>query len=245
MSSKSTMAILAIGFLGMVAMGLMTKYALDSSPVLAEVTRVKKDLARKLDDHQLESISIRTLPKRRGYALRFIFGEALVAGELEVFAEDLAGEFVDRFKGSRRPEVQIALLRSASFGCGSDEVLIEKTFQTAKLLAKKKLAAAAKALSGLEHPRGHFRVIGAEPSEAGSFLVTVIWSDDSREVDTEEISALVFGRLADAPVQRLHLVVRSPSGSDTVLLEADVDRPSSKRLTPARRRPRPGPGPSR
>ena len=41
MSGKSTMAIFAIGVLGMIALGVITKYAVDSSPVLAEVTRVK------------------------------------------------------------------------------------------------------------------------------------------------------------------------------------------------------------
>ena len=240
LSGKSTMAIFAIGLLGMIALGLMTKYALDSSPVLAEVTRVKKDLAEILDEHELEGISVRTLSERRGYAVRFTFGQSPAGtAELEDFAEELASEFVFQYKGSQRADVELVLARSASFGCGGDEVLVEKTFRTAELVQKRKRAAASKALVGLEDPAGRFRIVGAETTAEGTFRVTVLWidADEASEDPSEDaIGAFVFSKLTDASVQRLHLVVRSSSGLKPILKEADVDRPIARqRFNPRRR----------
>ena len=70
MRSKSWLIILVMGIVGVCGLGLLTKVALESNPMLLRLGKVKQAIAQDLSSQGVCEISVKSLPRQRGFEIR-------------------------------------------------------------------------------------------------------------------------------------------------------------------------------
>jgi len=106
-------------------LGLMTKFAIDSSPALQSVIRFKGAVAQDFGDRGFEDVSLRSMRRRRGFQLTLTLPSALAEGEASRLDTELARYFVKNFKGRQGGLLGISYRTPGSFACNGPEAFRE------------------------------------------------------------------------------------------------------------------------
>jgi hypothetical protein len=123
MGSKSWVVILAMGFGGVGMLGLMAKFAIDSSPALQSVIRFKGALAQDFAAHGFEEVALRSMPRRHGFQLTLTVPSAATEGEFSRLDTELARYFVKHFQGKQGGLLGISYHTPGTFACRGPEAL--------------------------------------------------------------------------------------------------------------------------
>lgn len=233
MGSRSSLVVLIIGIVAVGAFGFLMKIALDSTPGLIEIGKIKKAIASSYSDRGLDEVKIRPLPKKLGYKIQMVFEEIPTeGGSQEVLSRDVAALFLKTFKGQKRRNLEVTLLQSSGWGCGGDKVVSQQEYYVPNLLMEINIEAALKELVGKTEPNSGLRVVAAESLGMDSTRIEVISevvSEDISEVERDEIfkdsEAFVWKSLHGVPVRWVTLVLRSSEESEPILKQEKVERP--------------------
>ncbi len=232
--------IFLIGLVGLLSMGFMVKFALDSTPVLMDFGKFKQTFLKEYENRGVEEIAVRALPEHRGYNLRATFGK-LPGSDPAALVEELALYFAREFTGKNRQVVKVSLIEAAGWGCEGEKTISEKEFFTADLKQKLFIQKAMDKLAAAPAPGGRWSIasLRAATPDALRLEISLSAAQESEEVElnrlVEEVKGWAWEALKDVAVRRVHLVVRSSPGSEKILKEVKLDRalPSSSRDKPA------------
>lgn len=250
MRSKSSMLILVIGIIGFGVMGFLMKFTVESNPSLMELGKVKQALADGYSDRGLEEVQVRALPRRRGYDVRASF-ESFESEQKEDLARDLAGGFVETYKGTRKRKLKVTLLQVRTWGCGGPSVVYEKEFDIPALLRELQIRKQLEAVAGQRHPRVDLEVTGASLVDPRTVRIEFTAASVPDEPTPEEVEQLfgearefVWTSFRTVPVRWVVLVLRSTRDLDPILKEAKIERPGLSRPRMFHPPPRPASPPA-
>lgn len=232
--------IFLIGLVGLLSMGFMVKFALDSTPVLMEFGKFKQAFLKEYESRGVLEIAVRALPEHRGYNVRATFGK-LPGADPAALVEELALYFAREFTGQGRLVVKVSLIEAAGWGCEGERTILEKDFFTADLKQKLFIQKAMDQLKKAPAPGGRWSIVSLRAATPDALRLEISLSaapeEDAADLDrlVEEVKAWAWEALKDVAVRRVHLVVRSSPGSEKILKEIKLERalPSSSRNQPA------------
>jgi len=152
MRTKSPLLILGIGIAGIIALGLMTKVALESNPDLLKLGKIREAIAEDFSSRGVEAFGVKALPRKRGYDLRIEVPREVVP-DAEVLARSMAEGFIRRFTGPAPTLLKLTLIEPGR-GCSGPAPWFEKEVRVFELTAEMELRAAlgrlAEAIAGRE-----------------------------------------------------------------------------------------------
>ncbi len=247
MRSRSWLFILVIGIGGMALMGLMTKMALESSPELLRIVKIKEALAEDLGPRGAREISMRSMPEGRGIAIRI---EAPRAGVTppEDFARSAAELFVRKYGGPAPALLKLSLVESGRFSCGGPATYYEKEYRTIDITAEIALREAIGRMRDAVGARKGFRLISGDPGSPIRVVAAIPPPSDAADLERsmeflrakarEHLAAgtahtvILEARanVADAPASA---VQQGAPGGGAVLREERIDRRGITQLRPS------------
>jgi hypothetical protein len=134
MSSRAWILILTMGLVGFCLMGLLTKYAIDSSPELKRMIEFKAALASEFEDRGVEEVAMRKLPAR-GYHVLLTIGPGAQRESSERLDLDVARYFAAKFPDRTVFALEVERAGRPSFGCGTVESQGKRQFSLSAVRA--------------------------------------------------------------------------------------------------------------
>lgn len=159
MGSKAWIVILAIGVGGVVILGLMVQYAIDSSPALRLMIQFKGALAQDFGDRGFEDVSLRSMRSRRGFHLTLTLPSALDVGEVSRLDTEISRYFVKNFKGRQGDLLSISYRTPGSFACSGPELFHETEIPLHPLQEKVEEEGRVERLAAALHQRAGASVV--------------------------------------------------------------------------------------
>jgi len=117
MSSRAWIAILGLGIGGLVILGILTKVAVESSPELQALIRVKAALAEELSADGVEEVSLRRSRERRGLALSLVFAREQAGAVPEELDQRLAEQIVKELQEDAGGVLELDYTSASGLGC--------------------------------------------------------------------------------------------------------------------------------
>jgi hypothetical protein len=121
MHSRVWVGIVLIGVLGVVILGFLTKFAIDSNAGLRDVIRFKTAFAREFETAGFEDVSLRRRPGGSGYALVLTCSTPSGSADPAVLDRRIAEYFVENFSDGGARVLEISYVLPTGFGCRSEE----------------------------------------------------------------------------------------------------------------------------
>ena len=134
MSSRAWILILTMGLVGFCLMGLLTKYAIDSSPELKRMIEFKAALASEFEDRGVEEVAMRKLPAR-GYHVLLTVGPGARGASSDSLDLDVARYFAAKFPDKAVYALEVERAGRPSFGCGTVESQGKQQFSMSQVRA--------------------------------------------------------------------------------------------------------------
>ena len=172
MGSRSIVFIFIIGILGMVAMGMLTKYTFDNNKSLQQVTEFKTELIDHFRRRGVSEVSYRKLPKKQGVVLRIVGNPAKI-GEAESLHGEI-GEFYLKTFSRAGNTLKLVYQPPSRFGCGNPSVFLEKDVSLQDIRALMRAREARERLERALNSRKGMRLLDLTPAD-GEFRVRVVW----------------------------------------------------------------------
>ncbi len=141
MRSRAWFAILVIGFLGIVILGLLTKVALDSNAELKNIVQFKASLLDRFEASGVREVSLRRGESPGSYAVLLVISRRGLAAEASAAAESEGGPrvegptglsgsvtpfeeqvlrfFAERFPDKSARTIDLRLARASAWGCSA------------------------------------------------------------------------------------------------------------------------------
>ena len=142
MNAKTWIIIVGLGVGSFVAMGMMTKFVVDSNPSLRSVIQFKSALAAELGPRGLNDLSVRKTRGANGYELYLKYDSPVAPGSQEDLDAEVAEFFLENFKGKRIPStLKLIYSQPGRFGCSERAPYHNAEVSLRKLQAEKALAA--------------------------------------------------------------------------------------------------------
>lgn len=121
MHSRVWIGIVLIGVLGVVILGFLTKFAVDSNAGLRDVIRFKAAFAKEFGAEGFEDVSLRKRPGGSGYIMVLSCPTSQPAGDPAAMDQRIAEYFVENFPDGGGRLLDLSYVASGRFGCGSEE----------------------------------------------------------------------------------------------------------------------------
>ncbi len=188
MRNRSMLAILVIGILGMLAFGFITKFALDSNPSLIRIGKLKRAIAEDFSSQGLKEISVRSMPRKRGFEVRIETPRASHS-DLDALAREIAESFIKKYAGPAPGFLKLSFLEPAGFGCRGPEEYYGKEFSVVALKAEITLRNAVKRLEDSLPPQSGYRILSFQLKNPMRLKVEVPPPKDPEDLE-ESISLL-------------------------------------------------------
>ena len=117
MHSRVWIGILLIGVLGIVMLGLLTKFAIDANPGLRDNIRFKVAFARDFSSEGIGEISLRRRGKGGGYRLVMERSRTEATGNSSVLDQKIATYFAENFPDKSVRTLELSYVSGGSLGC--------------------------------------------------------------------------------------------------------------------------------
>lgn len=117
MGPRAWMMILGIGVASVLALGFLTKFAIDSSPDLQAMIRFKVALAEDFGPRGVQEVSLQKLPRRDGFQLLVAGKTPQGVSERDVLDAELADYFARKFSIRTPGVLRIVYQAKGSPGC--------------------------------------------------------------------------------------------------------------------------------
>jgi hypothetical protein len=245
MRAKTWLAILVMGFVGMAALGFLTKFAIDSNPSLLRVAKIKQAIAEELAPRGVEEVSLRALPQGRGLEIR-IQTASSARKDPERLAREVSELFVRQYGGPAPTFLKLTLVEAGRFGCGGGTEFFAEERSVVEISSELQLRAAIDRARAAIQAKPGFRVASAEPGDPLRLRVAVPapGDDAALERSVEFLRSMARQHLAAGAGRVVVLeVVEDPSprpaspgaapGAPKLLREERIDRRGISRLRPA------------
>ena len=233
MRSRSWLFIVVIGIAGLMALGFMTKFALESNPSLMRVVKLKEAIAEDFSAQGVRTVAVQALPHQRGYEIRIEAARDRMR-DPKVFTDAVAEFFLRRFGGPLPPSLKLCLLDPPSgLGWGEPVAYFEKEY---RLLDLKNVLELRQAISRLEASvceRKGCRVVGSVIEEVPRIKVEIPepQDDPERERTLEFLRRKCREHLAAGAGRVVVLEVWSGGPVPRLLKEERLERARSGRPT--------------
>jgi hypothetical protein len=134
MSARAWIIIMTMGLVGLCLLGLLTKFAVDSTPDLQRMIQFKSALASEFEDRGVEEVSMRKLHAKGYHVLLTVGpGETSPGDRLET---DVARYFVEKFPDRTVIALEVEKAARPSFGCGTIEPGPKRQFTLGQVRAE-------------------------------------------------------------------------------------------------------------
>lgn len=117
MGARAWLIILALGLGSVVAMGIMTKVAVESNPELQAMIRFKAAFAADFENVGVEEVQLRKAVQKRGHVLLVSMPEAVGRTGGAALDAQIAEYFVSHYDGKPEASLGISYQTPSVFGC--------------------------------------------------------------------------------------------------------------------------------
>lgn len=128
MRSRAWVAILAMGFLGVLIMGFMTKFAVDANPDLQKMIRFKVAMAQEFESCGLEEISLRKGVRSGAYSLHLTGPREKLPMDPSLLDMKLSRYFAKNFPDKTARVLEISYVLPQKLGCTTNDPYHRKEY---------------------------------------------------------------------------------------------------------------------
>lgn len=149
MNAKTLIIIIGLGAGSFVAMGMMTKFVVDSNPSLRNVIQFKAAIAEELGPRGLGEVSVRRMRGKNGYELLLKCDPPADPTAQEMFDAEVAEFFLEKFSSKRVPATLKLTYSppSRGFACSEPQSYHDTEISLHALKARKAAAARQRGLA--------------------------------------------------------------------------------------------------
>ena len=226
MNAKTWIIIVGLGVGSFVAMGMMTKFVVDSNPSLRNVIQFKSALAAELRPRGLNDISVRKIRGGRVFELLLKYDSPVAATSQKDLDAEVADFFLENFKGKRTPAtLKLTYTQPGRFGCSEPSPYHDVEVSLRQLQAERALAARRQTLGENLATQLQCRLLVLEDEKRDVRLeVQVPFKTTPSRKELSEFARRVEAHCKRVVRYRTLTVVLRPEADAVPFFEVTVDR---------------------